>query len=126
MAFENNLELTELQNQLATYRDHLDNLWVEDGVYFLIFGIGMGLVFLVLSNIAIVYSQRYMDGRAGFERRSVWLSRLEPAVYFFGFITVFAIAVGIAEDLRVADLESDMDAIGSRIEEIMGQGRVTA
>ena len=118
--------LAELQSQLAAYRDHLDNLWVEDGVYFLIFGIGMGLAFLILSNIAIVYSQRYMDGRAGFERRSLWLSRLEPAVYFFGFIAVFALAVGIAEDLIIADLEADMDAIGSRIEELMGQVGVTA
>lgn len=118
--------LTELQSQLAVYRDHLDNLWVEDGVYFLIFGIGMGLFFLFLSNIAIVYSQRYMDGRAGFERRSLWLSRLEPAVYFFGFIAVFTLAVGVAEDIRIADLETDMDAIGSRIEEIIGQGGVTA
>ena len=126
MAFENNLELTELQSQLAAYRDHLDNLWVEDGVYFLIFGIGMGLVFLVLSNITIVYSQRYMDERVGFEGRSLWLSRLEPAVYFFGFIAVFAIAVGIAEDIRIADLEADMDVIGSRIEEIMGRNGVMA
>lgn len=118
--------LAELQSQLAVYRDHLDNLWVEDGVYFLIFGIGMGLVFLILSNIAIVYSQRYMDGRVGFERRSLWLSRLEPAVYFFGFIAVFVIAVGIAEDLRITDLEADMDAIGSRIEELMEQSGVTA
>lgn len=118
--------LAELQSQLAAYRDHLDNLWIEDGIYFLIFGIGVGLFFLILSNIAIVYSQRYMDGRAGFERRSLWLSRLEPAVYFFGFIAVFALAVGVAEDIRIADLEADMDAIGSRIEEIMGQGGVTA
>lgn len=117
--------LAELQSQLAAYRDHLDNLWVEDGVYFLIFGIGMGLVFLVLSNIAIVYSQRYMDGRVGFEGRSLWLSRLEPAVYFFGFIAVFAIAVDIAEDIRIADLEADMDAIGSRIEGIIEQSGVT-
>lgn len=58
--------LAELQSQLSAYRDHMDNLWVEDGVYFLIFGIGMGLFFLILSNIAIVYSQRYMDGRVGF------------------------------------------------------------
>lgn len=118
--------LAELQSQLAVYRDHLDNLWVEDGVYFLIFGIGMGLVFLVLSNIAIVYSQRYMDGKIGFERRSLWLSRLEPAIYFFGFIAVFAIAVGVAEDIRIADLEADMDVISSRIEEIMGQSGVMA
>ena len=118
--------LAELQNQLMVYQNHLDNLWVEDGVYFLIFGIGMGLFFLILSNIAIVYSQRYMDERAGFERRSLWLSRLEPAVYFFGFIAVFALAIGVAEDLRIADLEADMDAIGSRIEEIMGQSGVTA
>lgn len=118
--------LAELQSQLAVYRDHLDNLWVEDGVYFLIFGIGMGLAFLVLSNIAIAYSQRYMDGKIGFERRSLWLSRLEPAVYFFGFIAVFAIAVGVAEDIRIADLEADMDVISSRIEEIMGQSGVMA
>lgn len=118
--------LAELQNQLMVYQNHLDNLWVEDGVYFLIFGIGMGLAFLVLSNIAIAYSQRYMDGKIGFERRSLWLSRLEPAVYFFGFIAVFAIAVGVAEDIRIADLEADMDVISSRIEEIMGQSGVMA
>lgn len=118
--------LAELQNQLMVYQNHLDNLWVEDGVYFLIFGIGMGLLFLVLSNFLIVCYMNRMEAREGSDRRTVWLSRLEPAVYFFGFIAVFAIAVGIAEDIRIADLEADMDAIGSRIEEIMGQSGVTA
>ena len=118
--------LAELQSQLAAYRDHLDNLWVEDGVYFLIFGIGMGLLFLVLSNFLIVCYMNRMEAREGSDRRTVWLARLEPAVYFFGFIAVFAIAVGVAEDIRIADLEADMDAIGSRIEEIMGQSGVTA
>ncbi len=118
--------LAELQNQLMVYQNHLDNLWVEDGVYFLIFGIGMGLLFLVLSNFLIVCYMNRMEAREGSDRRTVWLSRLEPAVYFFGFIAVFAIAVGVAEDIRIADLEADMDAIGSRIEEIMGQSGVTA
>lgn len=118
--------LAELQSQLAVYRDHLDNLWVEDGVYFLIFGIGMGLLFLVLSNFLIVCYMNRMETREGSERRTVWLSRLEPAVYFFGFIAVFAIAVGIAEDIRIADLEADMDAISSRIEGIIEQSGVTA
>lgn len=118
--------LAELQSQLMVYQNHLDNLWVEDGVYFLIFGIGMGLLFLVLSNFLIVCYMNRMEAKEGYERRTVWLSRLEPAVYFFGFIAVFAIAVGVAEDIRIADLEADMDAIGSRIEEIMGQSGVTA
>lgn len=118
--------LAELLNQLMVYQNHLDNLWVEDGVYFLIFGIGMGLLFLVLSNFLIVCYMNRMEAREGSDRRTVWLSRLEPAVYFFGFIAVFAIAVGVAEDIRIADLEADMDTIGSRIEEIMGQSGVTA
>ena len=118
--------LAELQSQLAAYRDHLDNLWVEDGVHFLIFGIGMGLVFLVLSNFLIVCCMNRMESEEGSERRMVWLSRLEPAIYIFGFIAVFAIAVSVAENIRIADLEADMDAISSRIKGILEQSGVTA
>lgn len=118
--------LMELQDQLGAYRNHLDNLWVEDGVYFLIFGIGMGLFFLILSNVLIVYSMRYMGAREGYERRSAWLYRLEPAVYIFGFVAVFLIALKFAEGYRIACLEAQIDAISSSIEGILEQNGVTA
>ena len=70
--------LAELQSQLMVYQNHLDNLWVEDGVYFLIFGIGMTAGRHSPMLLVIIHIARLIFVGGGIERQTQIFRRRAP------------------------------------------------